>query len=182
MRPTYYRVTGGPVTVPSGALVTLSAVQASRRERQVRRESEIALRVVEPFVAKDGEVLGLAGVTLDKASKERLVEVKKAEFDAYAERLAERRAATVMPSTRTLRHRPPSVAPDAAAAREEADRRIAEAESRAGEAIAAAKAAEKRAAELARERDELLAQLKGDDDVASTQPVPGRPAGQGPTA
>lgn len=62
-----FRVTGGPIRVPIGALITITPEQMKLREHRLVDLEDGTYRVVEPVEFKVGETLGIEYQGLSKA-------------------------------------------------------------------------------------------------------------------
>ena len=62
-----FRVTGGPIRLPIGAVIAITAEQLSIREHRLEDLEDGTYRVVEPVEFKAGETLGIEYQGLSKA-------------------------------------------------------------------------------------------------------------------
>ncbi|ORE94106.1 hypothetical protein ATO13_08531 [Stappia sp. 22II-S9-Z10] len=97
MKANFVRVVGQAVAFEAATVLLLHPEQARRRAAHVAAEKggKNAYRLAARQIFKAGEVVGIVGdATVEKAAALHVEEVSKAEFDAYGERLADRRAAS----------------------------------------------------------------------------------------
>ena len=94
MRTDYVQIIERAVTLSAGSLVALGVHQATRRASQVTPEkgAKDLFRLLAPQTFKVGEILGVPNdAQIEKHAKPFVQHVKRADFEAYEQTLAESR-------------------------------------------------------------------------------------------